>query len=120
MSGLVIYLKRITRPLVFGDNVAKRGYGGQAKAMRGEPNAVGVPTKWNPDTNNDSYFSDDDFKEIKPLIDEAFKKLKLLKAQGYDIVIPADGLGTGLAELPKRAPLIHDYIKRKISGLGRG
>jgi hypothetical protein len=33
---------------VFGDNVERRGYGGQAKEMRGEPNAIGVVTKWAP------------------------------------------------------------------------
>lgn len=30
---------------LFGDNVERRGLGGQAKEMRGEPNAIGVATK---------------------------------------------------------------------------
>ena len=33
---------------VFGDNMLRKGFGGQAKEMRGEPNAVGVPVKWRP------------------------------------------------------------------------
>lgn len=27
---------------VFGDNMVRRGFGGQAREMRGEPNAVGI------------------------------------------------------------------------------
>lgn len=30
---------------LFGDNLERRGFGGQAAAMRAEPNAVGIPTK---------------------------------------------------------------------------
>jgi len=30
---------------VFGDNLQRKGLGGQAKEMRGEPNAIGIPTK---------------------------------------------------------------------------
>ena len=33
---------------VFGDNEVRRGYGGQAKEMRGELNTVGVRTKRTP------------------------------------------------------------------------
>lgn len=36
---------------IFGDNLAGRGFGGQAKEMRGEENAVGVPTKKLPTTS---------------------------------------------------------------------
>jgi hypothetical protein len=52
--GKVIRLKHITREMVradpstvfvFGDNMARNGLAGQAKEMRGEPNAIGVPTK---------------------------------------------------------------------------
>jgi len=30
---------------LFGDNLVQKGFGGQAKEMRGEPNAEGIPTK---------------------------------------------------------------------------
>ncbi len=42
------------RYYVFGDNMTGTGYGGQAAQMRGEVNAVGVPTKWRPDNNEGS------------------------------------------------------------------
>ncbi|KKL05458.1 hypothetical protein LCGC14_2605850, partial [marine sediment metagenome] len=51
---MIEYRDHITRQMlrdepdtlfVFGDNMQRRGLGGQAFAMRGEPNAVGIPTK---------------------------------------------------------------------------
>ncbi|MEC7290450.1 MAG: hypothetical protein VXW22_10215, partial [Pseudomonadota bacterium] len=33
---------------VFGDNTERVGLGGQAKEMRGEPNARGIATLWSP------------------------------------------------------------------------
>ena len=47
-------MKWITRSFVrehrdhiflFGDNLARSGFGGQAAQMRAEPNAIGLPTK---------------------------------------------------------------------------
>jgi hypothetical protein len=36
---------------------------------------------------------------------------------GRNVVIPSDGLGTGLAELPPRAPKLHAMIEAAIEGL---
>lgn len=60
----VKYLAWITRDMlrkepearfVFGDNAYRKGFGGQAKEMRGEPNALGVATKWYPGKRNDGH-----------------------------------------------------------------
>ena len=74
--GRIIRLASITRALVrskpgtifvFGDNMEGRGYGGQAAAMRGEPNAIGVPTKWRPQRDERAYFRDEDLlKSCRP------------------------------------------------------
>ena len=37
------------RIYLFGDNVERVGHGGQAKEMRGEPNAIGIATKLKPE-----------------------------------------------------------------------
>lgn len=108
---------RLTAIFVFGDNMMRQGFGGQAAAMRGEPNTVGVPTKWKPDNGIDSFFSDRDFDYVKKFIDDAFKKIQLYQEEGRDIVIPADGLGTGLADLSHRAPKILAYINAHIAAL---
>ena len=34
------------------------GFGGQAKEMRGEPNAISVATKWEPSNRPNAFFSD--------------------------------------------------------------
>lgn len=130
MTGRVVRQARIVRSdarahaydrvYAFGDNLQRRGYGGQARELRGEPNAVGVPTKRAPTTMPADYFTDADLSNpvVVGAIDAAFALLAAALAEGKDVVIPADGLGTGLAELPARAPLVYAYIERKIGELG--
>lgn len=99
---------------VFGDNMERAGLGGQAKEMRGEHNAIGIATKWAPNMNEDAFFKDSDFDIVKDQIDLDFTRL-----EDHDgvVVIPLDGLGTGLSELPIRAPKIYAYINQKIRNL---
>jgi hypothetical protein len=86
---------------LFGDNLQRRGNGGQALHMRGEPNAIGVPTKRAPSMHESAFFSDDDFDANCTAIDAAFA---LIPADVTLIVIPSGGLGTGRAQLQQRAP----------------
>ena len=119
MSGNIIILDRYTRSLirsqpmrlfVFGDNLLRIGYGGQAREARGELNAVGIPTKASPST----YFTDtvQDFDASKQPIVQAFVILAQHLRNGHDVVWPKDGVGTGLAQLNVRAPEIADAIER--------
>jgi len=128
MAGQVFSQARISRIevqnngdvlYVFGDNMERRGLGGQAKAMRGERNAVGVPTKWSPTWAPSAYFNADSLGDhrIKAAIDEAFDRIPTHLQAGGDVVMPADGLGTGLAELPQRAPEVHVYIEQRLKAL---
>lgn len=127
MTGRVVRRDFITRSdvradhgravFVFGDNMQRRGLGGQAREMRGEPNTIGVPTKRAPDMRPESFFSDADFDDVRPSIDAAFNKIRRELERGLDVVIPAGGLGTGLADLPRRAPRIHRYIEERIAML---
>ena len=119
MSGTIIYQSRIYRAdlqanptvlYVFGDNFLRRGMGGQAGEMRGEPNAVGVATKWAPSHRREAFFSDDQFERIIDAINADVHPLwKHLDAGGV-VVAPLDGIGTGLSQLPTRAPRIYRYI----------
>ena len=102
---------------VFGDNMKRRGMGGQAKEARGEINAVGIPTKWAPGTCAQDYFTDGDLYAVRDALDLSFEKLEAHLAMGGCVVWPADGIGTGLAELPTRAPKIHAYIKERLRRL---
>lgn len=102
---------------VFGDNMAERGFGGQAKECRGEPNAIGIPTKWQPSMTPDSFFDDDIFEDVKPTIDGAFLELAGHLRKGGTVVWPRDGVGTGLAKLEEKAPAIFKYIQDNLEQL---
>ena len=69
---MVIYQHRIFRkdlknnPTVlylFGDNRLRKGLGGQAREMRGEPNALGIRTKKVPNNHPLSFLSDDEYEK---------------------------------------------------------
>ena len=95
---------------VFGDNLVRQGKGGQAAEMRGEPNAVGVATKLAPGTSEACYFSDADFGPAVSFIEEDVQPIREQLAKGGVVVVPMDGIGTGLSELPTRAPRIYEYL----------
>jgi hypothetical protein len=103
---------------LFGDNLERKGFGGQAAAMRGEPNAIGIPTKKSPSNSERAYFSDNEFEQNKVAIDAAFAEVAGAVADPIRaIVVPADGLGTGRAQLATRAPRTYAYLQRKLAEL---
>ena len=125
MSGRLIFLSWITRDMVhaapearfvFGDNVLRVGLGGQAGSMRGEPNAIGVATKRAPGMSDADFFSDDNAADLA-VIDGDIDKIAAALADGRTIYVPRDGLGTGLSELPTRAPNLHQHIINRFRAL---
>lgn len=100
----------------FGDNIQRYGMGGQASEMRGEPNAVGIPTKWSPFTSIEAYFIDNDLQnaKVRREIDAAFTRLSTHLELDQTIVLPKSGIGTGRAQLFQRAPLILKYIEDNV------
>ena len=104
---------------IFGDNLARIGFGGQAREMRGEPNSFGIATKRQPSHNYyEDYFHDEEEDVMKILKDE-FEKLDkeifLLLYQA--IVIPMDGIGTGLSRMQQYAPKALEFINQKLKEL---
>lgn len=87
--------------------------GGQAKEMRGEPNAIGIPTKKLPTMNGDAFFTDNELELNKSYILHAFSKIPKNRV----VVIPTSGLGTGFAELDKRAPKTYAFLLECIENL---
>jgi hypothetical protein len=102
------------RLYVFGDNMERKGRGGQAAEMRDEPNAIGIPTKWKPAQTEEAFFSDAAWNnlDVKSAIENAFRKLEAHLSSGKDVVLPADGIGTGLAQLPSRAPRLFARMEK--------
>jgi len=109
-------LRRNPRVLyVFGDNMIKKGYKGQAYEMRGEPNAVGVATKF---TDYSHYTNDPvDVVHQNQRIDEDMRRLFSHVKAGGVVVWPSHGIGTGLAELAKNAPDTDEYLRQKLAAL---
>lgn len=99
---------------IFGDNDEQVGFGGQAAQMRGEKNVIGIPTKKKPDMNEGSFYTDLEFEENKLKINAAIKEILKKIREGYDIVIPENGIGSGLSELNKRAPKTFKFINSSI------
>ena len=86
--------------------------------MRGEPNTIGIPTKKSPSYGANAFFTDNEFERNKAAIDLAFAKLaKAVTDATQAIVIPANGLGTGRAELDKRAPRTFIYLQSRLADL---
>ena len=120
-------MKWITRSFVrehpdhiflFGDNLARRGFGGQAAQMRSEPNAIGIPTKKLPSNTEEAFFTDAELEQNKAAIDRAFDRLyRMSWTFEQVIVIPSDGLGTGRAQLENRAPLTFAYLQNRLRNL---
>lgn len=102
---------------VFGDNAARRGLGGQAKELRGEPNAVGIITKIAPSNKPGSFLSDEYYTKWWFWSQPDFCRLFGHVANRGVVVWPQNGIGTGLAQLPQRAPMIADTIYRLRRGL---
>lgn len=124
---MIEYRKRIARAdlrrepatlFVFGDNLQGRGLGGQAAEMRGEPNAVGIPTKRAPSMAPAAFLSDSDLDEFKVAACDPLRRLAEHLQAGGKVVWPADGIGTGLARLADRAPRIWASLERAREKLG--
>lgn len=94
---------------VFGDNVQRSGLGGQAKEMRGEPNAIGVVTKWAPSMSARAFF--DDTAACKMLVERDLLRIQQALDHRRTVVVPADGIGTGLSRLSSCAPNLDRFIK---------
>lgn len=128
MDGRIEFLGIIKRDMlrvaadarfVFGDNLVRRGMAGQAAEMRGEPNAIGVATKRHPGVAETAYFSDDSFDDFTALcVDIA--KVRFALDGGRLIYIPKAGLGTGLSQLPTRAPKLYRHLYDAISAMAGG
>lgn len=99
---------------LFGDNEERKGLGGQAGEMRGEPNAHGIRTKKAPSYDKWAMWDDEDFERIILLIKEDFEKPYRFISDGRTVVVPTARFGTGRGDLPDRAPRIFAYIERKI------
>jgi len=102
---------------LFGDNDIRKGLGGQAKEMRGEPNAIGISTKKLPARGEEAYKSDTELQQNKKIItDDINKAIAEWNTGKYNkLIIPQ--MGVGLAELPTRAPETYKFLQQELKRL---
>jgi hypothetical protein len=104
---------------VFGDNTRRIGMGGQAGALRGEKNAVGVATKYFPGDAEEDYFGDEpaQIEAQKRILDTDMKPLFAQLVAGGVVIWPSDGIGTGLSRMPDFAPTTFEYLESKLAAM---
>jgi|ERR1051326_516163 hypothetical protein len=102
---------------LFGDNDKRAGLGGQAKEMRGEPNAVGLRTKRAPGKENDDYWSDKNFDANCAKIEEDMSRVRAQLRRGGVVVIPTDGIGTNRADMERRCPRSFHVLQQTLAAL---
>lgn len=105
------------RLYVFADNLERRGLRGQPDEMRGEPNAVGIPTRRSPSQLVDAFFSDDDLDAYYTESRAALQRLVSRLRKGGTVVLPIAGLGTGSDRLKDKAPLIWQQLQYDLARL---
>lgn len=103
-----------TSLFVFGDNLRRHGSGGQA-VIRHEPNSFGIATKVAPDRRDVSYFTDIYPNHAEAIIQDFNKLYEILNTGNFiNVVFPAGGLGTGLADMPNKAPKTYQKLCNRL------
>lgn len=95
---------------VFGDNLLKKGHGGQA-IIRDLPNTFGIPTKREPNKRDTAYFSDKD-EEFNAIMYSIFTLNIIYKSNIFEkIIFPKNGIGTGLSHTKSKSPINYNKMK---------
>ena len=101
----------------FGDNDTRSGYGGQARACRGEENTIGIRTKKAPNMLKNAFYTDKELAENIGKIDRDLDKVAALLKEGGLVVFPKNGFGTGSALLRSKAPETFLHLNNRIREL---
>lgn len=98
---------------IYGDNILRRGKAGQAQ-IRDCENSVGIATKFHPGMDNEDFFDDLKLNQCSNIILQDIQKvIKCLSnpQRNFDtLVFPLNGFGTGLSQLPERAPEVYKNL----------
>lgn len=96
---------------VYGDNMQRKGKGGQA-IIRDEINAYGIVTKRKPSMDKDAFFSDQD-DETSLLINDVNRLIEIASFTTSPIIVfPNNGLGSGLARMKDKSPKLYEILCR--------
>lgn len=122
MSKIIIFkgfwkiedVKKLSNCLfIYGDNDIGKGKGGQA-IIRDLPNAMGIPTKKYPSNKRNAFYSDEELEQNKIKINKAIDNIIKYSKDFEYVILPENGLGTGLSDLPNKAPKTFKYLNESI------
>ena len=99
---------------VFGDNMIRKGKGGQAQ-IRTASNSFGIATKRLPSMKEESFFNDR-LDELE-IIENDLEALCIVADDYNRVIFPENGLGTGLSEMPERSPHLFNHLNLLIRNL---
>jgi hypothetical protein len=86
--------------------------------MRGEPNAVGIVTKAEPSNEPQAFLQDDrDRAATLARWDQDFARIEAHLAAGGTVIWPADGIGTGRANMKNCAPKLWGELCQRLRPL---
>ncbi len=101
---------------IFGDNLLRKGYGGQARVCRDEPNTFGIRVKKEPKNLPESFFTDREFFKLSKYIKDDIAEILKLSVT-YDKVFILSNIGKGRAKLPEKAPKLYSMLKQLLNEL---
>ncbi len=101
---------------IYGDNLRRTGYGGQAAICRGLSNTIGIAVKLAPNNHFSSFVQDKDFAEWAKIIDCDINKVYNEIQKGKQVYI-IRGIGEGRAQLPEKAPKVFAYLTERLNYL---
>jgi len=122
LTGIVIrYKGKLTRKEVV-DNADTTYYmvedtvGRSYRGVLREPNVIRIPTRYSRNRTKALFneFTIHD-QQVLERINQAFDKARQILADGYDLVI--GDIGSGMAQLKKRALNLYEYIQEQIAKL---
>lgn len=98
---------------IFGDNAKRVGTGGQAKVCRDKRNTFGVITKRLPSYIPTAFYTDSD-EHLEELVGYWIQDSDLIawNLQNFDHTYVIPGIGTGLADLPNKAPRANRILQK--------
>jgi len=99
---------------LFGDNDIRKGLGGQAKEMRGEPNTVGISTKKIPANTPAAFKTDTELEDNKRIITQDIDKAITEWGTGKYTKAIIPQIGVGLAKLQEKAPLTWAHLQTEL------
>ena len=102
---------------VFGDNDTRQGLAGQAKQMRGEPNAMGISTKKSPNMGDTAFKNDAEFEENARIITQDIDAIIAAWNTGSYTKVVVPPIGQGLAKLSEKAPKTWAYLNEELKRL---